>query len=382
MAGTGPVGNHGQQCIGHRWRRRWHAPAPIEFIDRLKYNGAGDSITEVCHRPTMRVCTLILALLLAAGGRAVMAEEVSYTLEARAMPSIARALERMKPQLQFTDVAIDHDAVTAHLCPEGAPEQHCFVLRLEYPTSDCDNHWGPFCASFPAGAPAAAFTAVVMHLNPNDYFDVDDRQYPCSNWEPLLVYEDTGTRLRYATPNERGKSKFAWLMQNSPPSYVLRAALKFSALAAHLAAVEILVGRRLGYGVSDVGDGVRESHLTAILRDARDELRARDIPVIVNSFRDRPAIESGISNENLAEEKMKRIAEGLGIVTLDTWEPLRTAQERGEHLYSTLAGPRDRHFNLHGHALMAAWLHQQLPGAIERARVGDSSPSKAPDNNS
>jgi hypothetical protein len=219
------------------------------------------------------------------------------------------------------------------------------------------------------------FTAVVMHLNPNDYFDVDDRQYPCSNWEPLLIYDSAGARLRYDTPHERRKSRFAWLMQNSPPLYLLRACLKFSALAAHLAGAQILIGRRLGYAVPDAGTAVRESNLTAILRDARDELSARGIALVVNTFRDRPAIESGIREDNWAgESRMKRIAEELGIVTIDAWEPLRAAQERGVQLYSTWAGPRDRHFNSQGHALIANWLHQELPGAIERARLAGKTP--------
>jgi hypothetical protein len=118
---------------------------------------------------------------------------------------------------------------------------------------------------------------------------------------------------------------------------------------------------------ADEGDGVREAHLAAILRDARDELRARHIPFVVDTFRDRRAVEAGIPTKNWGEDRMKEIAEDLGIVTLDTWKPLVTAVQRGEDVYISR---EDAHFNSVGHALMAAWLHEQLPAAIAKARLG------------
>jgi lysophospholipase L1-like esterase len=114
----------------------------------------------------------------------------------------------------------------------------------------------------------------------------------------------------------------------------------------------------------DEGDSVREAHLTAILRDVRDELCSRRIPLVVDIFRDRGAIEAGTPTD-WAEDTMKKIAEDLGIVTVDTWEPLVTAVKRGEDVYMS---PEDPHFNPAGHALIAAWLHEQVPAAIATAR--------------
>jgi hypothetical protein len=37
--------------------------------------------------------------------------------------------------------------------------------------------------------------------------------------------------------------------------------------------------------------------------------------------------------------------------------------------FTNQAGPTDSHFSADGHALIAQWLHRELPGAIERARV-------------
>jgi hypothetical protein len=210
------------------------------------------------------------------------------------------------------------------------------------------------------------FTAVVMHLTPNDYGDVDQRQYPCSSWQPLLVYESSGTRLRFPTSRSHGedKGRLAWLMQNSPPPYVLRAAVSFSAAAAHLSAAFVHAGRRLGYMYVRDDDHVREGHLAAILRDARDELRARHIPFVVDILRDRGAVEAGTPTQNGWDDRLKQIAEEVGIVTIDTWQPLVAAVRRGDDIYMS---PQDPHFNSVGHRLVAAWLHEELRGAIARA---------------
>jgi hypothetical protein len=221
------------------------------------------------------------------------------------------------------------------------------------------------------------FTAVVMHLTPNDFWGVDEAQYPCSDWQPLLVYGPSGTGLRFPDvhPYTIQRSRLSWLLQNSPPPYVLRACVRFSSFAAHLAAALVHLGRRLGYMPADVGDVVREAHLAAILRDARDELSARHIPLVVDSFRERLEVESGKLAEEGVEASMKRIAEGLGIVTLDTWPPLAAAVGRGVQPFTNAGGPTDSHFNAQGHALIAAWLHEELPGAIDRARAqGDHQP--------
>lgn len=213
------------------------------------------------------------------------------------------------------------------------------------------------------------FDAVVLHLTGNDYWGVDQPQYPCSDWQPLLVYGDGATRLRFpAQPPSGHRNRFAWFMQNSPPPYLLRAGVQVSTLAAHAAAALIQLGRRLGYDTGDVGDEVREAHLAAILRDARAELDARRIPLIVDSFWERHEVQAGAPAENGSESRMKRIAERLGITTISTWQPLLAAVTGGMQPFSNANGPNDSHFNPQGHAIIAGWLHEELPRAIERER--------------
>lgn len=215
---------------------------------------------------------------------------------------------------------------------------------------------------------AHRFTAVVMHLTPNDYGDVDQRQYPCSGWQPLLSYGSSGTHLRFPTARARhDETRLGWLMQNSPPPYVLRAAVGFSSSAAHLAAAFVYAGRRLGSMYGDEDDGVREAHLATILRDARDELQARDVPFVVDVLRDRNAVEAGTPTQDGWDDKLKRLAQDAGIVTIDTWEPLVAAARRGENVYMSRQDP---HFNAVGHALIAAWLHEELRSALAKAAAG------------
>jgi hypothetical protein len=64
---------------------------------------------------------------------------------------------------------------------------------------------------------------------------------------------------------------------------------------------------------------------------------------------------------------LKEIAQDVGIVTLDTWEPLVAAVRRGEDIYMSRQDP---HFNSVGHALVAAWLHEHLRAAIAQAATG------------
>jgi hypothetical protein len=209
-----------------------------------------------------------------------------------------------------------------------------------------------------------AFSAVVMHLTPNDWGDLDAPRYPCTGGQPLLRYGPLGTPLRrdpVAAPRDGQRDPW-WLWQNSPPPYVLRSFVDVSAFAAHLAAAWIGVGLRLGLTPTAAGDdAIRAAHLSAILRAARDEERARGIALVVNVFRERDALEAGRPAPNGTVERMKGLAEELGIAVLDTWDPLLAAEQHGVQPF---LGSTDPHFNATGHAIVAEWLHQQLPHAL------------------
>ena len=250
-------------------------------------------------------------------------------------------LNRLEPDVEHVNAAI----------PGTGPDVYLSLLRLFIARHD--------------------FAAVVIHLTGNDFWDVDDPRYPCSDWKSLLAYEPSGVRLRFPKrpPDDLDSSRLSWLVQNSPPPFVLRAGVRVSSFAAHLAAAWVDLARRLGHAPVEASDSVREAHLAAILRVARDELSARHIPLVVDSFRERRLVESGIRPETGAEDTMKRIAEDLGIATLDTWEPLVGAVRRGIQPFTNANGPSDPHFNAAGHELIAEWLHEELPRAIDRARA-------------
>lgn len=212
-----------------------------------------------------------------------------------------------------------------------------------------------------------AFSAVVMHLTPNDFGDLDAPRYPCTGGEPLLRYGPFGTPLRregVAAMAESARDAL-WLWQHSPPPYVLRAFVGVSSFAAHLAAAWIALELRLGMAPAAGGDdAIRAAHLSAILHAMRDELRARGIPLVVSVFRERDALERGEPASNGTVERMQAMAAELGIPVLDTWEPLHAAMQQGAQPF---LGRTDPHFNASGHAIVAAWLQQQLPRALGRA---------------
>lgn len=211
--------------------------------------------------------------------------------------------------------------------------------------------------------------AVLMHLTPNDYEDVDRPYYPCSEWKPILVYGPSGTRLRFAEARPYGREAQLVSWQQNPPPYVLRAGARFSSLAAHLAAAIVDIQQRIAARSTRRNEADRHAHFTAIMRDVVNELRARDVPLVVSIFRDRAAVERNLLPANAPEDTMRQIAEALGVVVLDTWEPLVATAGSGVPLFTNQAGPTDSHFSADGHALIAQWLHRELPGAIERARA-------------
>lgn len=205
--------------------------------------------------------------------------------------------------------------------------------------------------------------AVVMHLNPNDSLEIDG-PYPCAGWESLLVYDGGAPRLRYATDHPIDHpNRLRLLLERSPPPYLLRAALRFSAAAAHLAAACVQLGRSLGYTSLAGGPEVGSAHIEMILRAARDELGARHIALVADVLHYRFDAEA-----RLHQTTLKAIPEDLGIVTLDSWEPLIASLDRGEQPFTNAGGATDSHFSAAGHAMMAQWLHEELPAAIQRAR--------------
>src|SRR5205085_3254601 len=164
---------------------------------------------------------------------------------------------------------------------------------------------------------------------------------------PLLVY-DGEPRLRFAQAHlsNLDRQRLRWLVHNSPPPYVLRVALGFSHAAGFAAAGFVHLGHRLGYALPDTDEDSHRAHLEAILRAARDELRRRGIPFVVNILPWRPRLEAHTpADDTWVETKMKRIAVSLGVDVLDASPEFEAVLGRGERLFTNARGPRDIHFN-------------------------------------
>lgn len=202
--------------------------------------------------------------------------------------------------------------------------------------------------------------AVVIHLNPNDSGEID-RPLPCSDWKSLMVYDSGVPQLRFATAHTPDPSdlRLRRLLEYSPPPYLLRAAVPFSVAAAHLAAAFVHLGRWLAFAYdSTPQQGL--GHVRDCLGAMHAELTARQIPLVANILHWQQAVQERRPDNT----DMKAIAEALGIVTVDSWQPLIDALDRGEQPFLDPGG----HLNLAGNAIMAKWLHEQLPPAFERAR--------------
>jgi hypothetical protein len=248
-------------------------------------------------------------------------------------PSVGRftdRLEELEPDVEHVNVSI----------PGTAPDAYLSILRRWIATQPID--------------------AVVMHLNPNDVGEMDE-PHPCADGRSLLVYEGGRPRLRYPTAHVSSEATRHWriLVASSPPPYPLRATLRSSAAAAHLAAAFVALSHRIAFDERrDPARGL--AHVEMILAAARDELRARHIPFVATLLHFQMAFAAGRPDN----AELAGAAARVGVVTLDSWEPLLAAVRRGEDPFTDPSG----HLSRAGHAVMARWLHEQLGPALERAR--------------
>ncbi len=202
---------------------------------------------------------------------------------------------------------------------------------------------------------------VVMHLTPNDYIDLGHHRYSCANDDSLMKYDEQ-VQLRVHKDAEGGWcDRLARAVRRSPPPFVLRVGIRNSSFAAHAAAA-IAAWQQ---GAADVDP---EPRIDRILGRASYELAARRIPFVVNVWRDRRNVEAGTSRPDDPANRFLELARRAGVQTLDTWDLLYEAVHRdGVAVFSNSAGPTDIHFSADGHALVAEWLHRELPAAFARS---------------
>jgi hypothetical protein len=154
----------------------------------------------------------------------------------------------------------------------------------------------------------------------------------------------------------------------SPPPYPLRVATGWSYAARHAAAAFsrfVLPLDLPGGFIRGEGEGTEQGwdHFARIVARMRDELRARDIELIVDLLPNRGALESAdppATSSYRTRRRAKEITSRLGIRTLDAWDLFAEALQRnGSRRY--FRDEHDIHFTPEGHRLLADWLAAQLP---------------------
>lgn len=206
---------------------------------------------------------------------------------------------------------------------------------------------------------------VVLHVYVgNDVYDID-RPYECCAGRPLLDY--SSTTLRAACDVPRWGFTLTARVSRSPPPYPLRAATAWSDAARHLSAAFSRATFQLDRSPNFVRSEGEASelgwtHFERIVREMRDQLRARGSDLMVNLLPDRRAIQSEqplSSPSYKTRERIGALTAELGIRTLDAWDLFEEAIKRdGDERYFF---PGDIHFSPEGHRLLASWLAERLP---------------------
>ena len=213
------------------------------------------------------------------------------------------------------------------------------------------------------------FDVVTMYLfDANDVRDLDG-PFPCCGFAPLLAYDGRAARLRCPEPTsiDLARAGFEWLHYNSPPPYLMRALVDYSAAAAYLGALMVDAGHRYSL-TSTSNPNERMQHLGIILRTARDELHRRGTAfrvVILPGNLER----TGEAFDEHAQ--IVALAHDLGIPLLDATGVLRAAVADRRDIF---VRPFDPHFNSEGHRLIAEWLHRGWDELIREPDPGPGSP--------
>ena len=199
---------------------------------------------------------------------------------------------------------------------------------------------------------------VVMYVYEENDLDGLDSNFPCSNWQPLLVYRGAGVlpRADKATQIDVARAGWSWVRMHSPPPYLIRALVEWSSAAAYAAAIFA----EEPYMLAMQSTRTRLAHLEAILGTTRDLLRSRGTPLLVVVLPGRRWVRSEPGATHPAPE-IVTIAQRLGIAVLDPGDALRAASRKGQELYLP---HNDIHYQPVAHALVAQWLQQRYAQAV------------------
>lgn len=217
----------------------------------------------------------------------------------------------------------------------------------------------------------ATVDEVVVYLfSGNDLDDIDQR-YACCRGGPLLEYRNGVARPRCGQPDWRFPYR-AWVSM-SPPPYFLRWATWCSVFARRVPGVLVNLGELLD---RPLDEEMRWGHLETVLRTIRMEADERGLGLTVVMLPLRTDLDAPDPKSTPGRERYDRmadIARSAGIRVLDSWDLLETAVlEKGSSAWFMDVGNRnDIHFNQAGHALVATWLFEELPGKGQPTGPGD-----------
>jgi lysophospholipase L1-like esterase len=197
------------------------------------------------------------------------------------------------------------------------------------------------------------FDLVVMYVYEENDLDGLDSDYPCCHWQSLLTYDGSTARPRCSIPSqaELSRAGWTWLRDESPPPYLVRVMIGWSSAAAYLGAAL----KAEPFFLTSQSTEQRLAHLEAILRATRDELRARNVPLLVVVLPGRRWAEDPTRAESHAPQIMA-IAQRLGIPALDASMVVREAVAGANRIYMSNPENNDIHYNPAGHQIIANWL--------------------------
>lgn len=204
-------------------------------------------------------------------------------------------------------------------------------------------------------AQAPVDLAVMYLFEGNDLSEID-KGHPCSNWQPILDLDAKGAPLRFPDGPHEAHAMWERLHVTSPPPFLVRALARRSKVAEQLA---IALSRLRTPDVNAIEpDEVRWVHLDAILRAARDEVRAKGGELVIVVLPLKKYVQERQPGE--IEQRMVAVAKGAGVPLFDAGDLIRDAFGRGEPVFLS---ETDMHLGVNGNRLVARWLHEKLPPA-------------------
>lgn len=234
--------------------------------------------------------------------------------------------------------------------------------------------------------------AIVYLFAGNDLADLNARFLCCS--EGGLLRPESG-RLVPRCAHARWNIPRSAHLATSPPPFVLRALAGVSRVAGHLLTLTVRAQQQaFQRGLGDVSGRndpasrtPRWSFLGGVVRQVRDEARARRTPLLVVVLPSRPTIERSLGRTPVGNDYWVDLSRGeagqrqivatvreAGVDVLDAWDPVRAIAAR-EGVEATFARqyPGDVHLSALGHERFAPWLAEAL-GA--RGLTAETSPAR------